>query len=316
MIVLLFWRNPNTSENIFLFSTISRCFSHFSPNVIFSLSVETLDCLFFLQICSPPRFKRGFFCSSTLWRTAGNDAVDSLQGYNADISHNVSKRLAEPPFLSLWEQRAPKKTPAARCCLWIAVGVWIRHSWRRHRPVAAGRIKGREQRPRWENLLIEPQMIEAAVRSEQHMVSPGTRSGAPMAQPVRAGLLGTPSSLLFLLFSGVRDRVKWRAGGDPLCAPRSRLKTLFLLNGLELWLNLLPVCCNTRSLTERRSITQSHIPAQCITSAAQRTLPSYLCERSLLPVMACNDKHLLKYCTWPECFCCLLLHTFYSTTFI
>lgn len=56
----------------------------------------------------------GLFSSPTPRSEAGlgNCVVDSLQGYNADISHNVSKRLARP---HLWEPCAPKKTrvPAA-----------------------------------------------------------------------------------------------------------------------------------------------------------------------------------------------------------
>lgn len=55
----------------------------------------------------------------TVWPSPaglGNDVGDSLQGYNADISHNVSKRLARPPLPPapsqlLWELRTPKKTP-------------------------------------------------------------------------------------------------------------------------------------------------------------------------------------------------------------
>ena len=159
-------------------------------------------------------------------------------------------------------------------------------------------------------------MIEAAVRSQQHMVSPGTRRRSDGAAFTRRSPGNSLQFAVFVLFSGVRDRVKWRAGGDPLCASRSRLKTLFLLNGLELWLNLLPVCRNTRSPTESRSITERATFLHNASALQPRSL-------GWSPAVACSDKHLLKYCNLVHLWVFLLsatahflLHYIYLTQFV
>lgn len=160
--------------------------------------------------------KQGF-CSSTL-TGLGNYVVDSLQGYNADISHNVSKRLASP---HLWELCAPKKTPVATCCLWIAFGVWITHSWRRHRLGFACSCWEDQRlfRLRTTSTMRKPGthrlLIEAWVRLAQHMVLleiHGVSIGTDIAhrpvlgwRPPLAGLLGIHWVCFFVVLKGQRQ---------------------------------------------------------------------------------------------------------------
>lgn len=95
---------------------------NFSKFYLFAATAQARgDISFFLSF---------FFHSSTLTSPC-DDAADSSHGYNADISHNVSKRLAMAPIglgCNLWERRAPKKTPAGLPAApsIAAPAVWIR----------------------------------------------------------------------------------------------------------------------------------------------------------------------------------------------